>query len=204
MNAVFSHRLSWARLVSNLCSPPVVLAVLAWFAAQYDAQSPDEAYFLAGLFIVGAVLIPFGILGWWVYRGTVSDLHMSLRHERYWPLALEAACTFVVWLLLHVVGGGRYPAVNLVTSYLLVETVMGLAVTYYWQISIHAGIMAGAVVIAGLLFGAGVGLALSPLILLVAAARLKLKKHTVGQVIAGIAIGVVAPPLLYLLIFPSP
>lgn len=201
MNAVLSHRLSWARLVSNLCSPPVVLSFLAWFAAQRDAQTPSEALFLAGLFIIGAVLIPFGILGWWVYRGTVSDIHMSLRHERYWPLALEAACTFVVWLLLHFVG--NYPAVNLVTSYLLVETVMGLAVTYYWQISIHAGIMAGAVVIAGLLSGAAVGLALSPLILLVVAARLRLKKHTVGQVIAGIAIGVITPPLLYLLIMPS-
>jgi hypothetical protein len=201
MNAVLSHRLSWARLVSNLCSPPVVLSFLAWFAAHRDAQTASEALFLAGLFIIGAVLIPFGILGWWVYRGTVSDIHMSLRHERYWPLALEAACTFVVWLLLHFVGS--YPAVNLVTSYLLVETVMGLAVTYYWQISIHAGIMAGAVVIVGLLSGAAVGLALSPLILLVAAARLRLKKHTVGQVIAGIAIGVIAPPLLYLLIMPS-
>jgi hypothetical protein len=201
MNAVLSHRLSWARLVSNLCSPPVVLSFLAWFAARYDAQSTDEALFLAALFIVGAVLIPFGILGWWVYRGTVSDIHMSLRHERYWPLALEAACTFVVWILLHLVG--HYPAVYLVTSYLLVETLMGLAVTYYWQISIHAGIMAGAVVIAGLLFGAAVGFTLSPLILLVAAARLRLKKHTVGQVIAGIAIGVIAPPLLYMLIMPS-
>ncbi len=201
MNAVLSHHLSWARLVSNLCSPPVVLAVLAWFAAQHDAQTPSEAFSLAGLFIVGAVLIPFAILGWWVYRGTVSDIHMSQRSERYWPLALEAACTFAVWILLRFVG--TYPAINLVTSYLLVETVMGLAVTYYWQISIHAGIMAGAVVIAGLLFGAAVGLALSPLILLVAAARLRLKRHTVGQVIAGIAIGVIAPPLLYLLIFPS-
>ena len=198
MNAVLSHRLSWARLVSNLCSPPVVLTFLAWFAAQRDAQTPSETFFLAALFIIGAVLIPFSILGWWVYRGMVSDIHMAERSQRYWPLALEAACTFGVWLALRFVG--KYPAINLVTAYLLVETLIGLAVTYYWQISIHAGIMAGAVLIAGLLFGAGVALALSPLILLVAAARLRLKRHTVGQVIAGIAIGVIAPPLLYLLI----
>jgi membrane-associated phospholipid phosphatase len=84
----------------------------------------------------------------------------------------------------------------------MVETFIALVVTYYWQISVHSGIMAGAVVIAGLLFGAQVALILSPLILLVAAARLRLKRHTPWQVVAGIAVGMTAPPLLYALIAP--
>jgi len=200
MNAALSNRLSWARLVSDVCSPPVVLPILAWFAAQRDADTPQQVMFLAGLFIVGAVLIPFAILGWWVYRGAISDIHMPERSERFWPLALELGCTFLVWLALRFVRAA--PGINLVTTFLMVETFIALGVTYYWQISVHAGIMAGAVVIAGILFGAQVALILSPLILLVAAARLHLKRHTPWQIVAGVAVGTLAPPLLYLMITP--
>ena len=62
-------------------------------------------------------------------------------------------------------------------------------------------VITGAVVIAGLLFGAQTALILSPLVLLVAAARLHLKRHTVGQVAAGIAVGV-SVPLIYWCIVP--
>jgi hypothetical protein len=198
MNVALSNRLSWARLVSDVCSPPVVLAVLAWFAAQRDAQTASEGFFLASLFIIGAVGIPFAVLGWWVYRGAISDIHMSQRSERFWPLAVEVVCTFFVWLALRFIR--PVPGIDLVTTFLMIETLIALAVTYYWQISVHSGIMAGAVVIAGLLFGAHVALILSPLILLVAAARLRLKRHTPWQVVGGIAVGMIAPPLLYALI----
>jgi hypothetical protein len=190
-------QLSWARVVSDLCSPPVVLAVLAWFAAQVDGQTPGQILFLAGLFIIGAVLIPFIILTWWVHRGIISDIHMPERSERFWPLAVELGCTFLVWLVLRWLGD--FPGMNLVTSFLLFETLLGLIVTLYWQISVHTGILTGAVIIAGLLFGAGTALLISPLILLVAAARLHLKRHTVGQVIAGFAVGVLIPLILHAL-----
>jgi membrane-associated phospholipid phosphatase len=167
MNAVCLNESSWASVVSDLCSPPVVLTILAWFGAQHDSETVGQTFFL----------------GWWVRQGKTSNIHMPERRERFWPLALELGCTFAVWIILTLLG--RYPGINLVASFLLVETFIGLAVTYYWQISVHAGIMA---------------LVLTPFILLVAAARLRLKRHTVSQVIAGITVGVIAPPLLYSLI----
>jgi hypothetical protein len=177
----------------------MVLIVLAWFAAQYDLGTGSKAWLLAGLFIVGAVIIPFAILGWWVHRGLITDMHMPERRERYWPLLLELSCTFLVWIILQLIG--NFPGVNLVTVFLLFETLIGLVVTVYWQISVHSGIITGAVVIAGLLFGVQTALILSPLVLLVAAARLHLKRHTVGQVAAGIAVGV-SVPLIYWWIVP--
>jgi hypothetical protein len=200
MNVLSVNRLSWARLTSDLCSPPVVLTVLAWFAAQYDVGTNSRAWLLAGIFIIGAVIIPFAVLGWWVHRGLITDMHMRVRRQRYWPLLLELTCTGLVWIILQVVG--PFPGMNLVTVFLLVETLIGLCVTVYWQISVHSGIITGAVMIAGLLFGAQTALILSPLILLVAAARLNLKRHTPGQVIAGIAVGV-SVPLVYWLVAPG-
>jgi hypothetical protein len=199
MNTLSLNRLSWARLTSDLCSPPMVLIFLACFAAVYDSRTHADAWLMAGLFIIGAVGIPFGILGWWVHRGFISDMHMPQRRERFWPLLLELTSTFAVWIILQFVGS--YPGIELVTVFLLVETLIGLLVTMYWQISVHAGIMTGAVIIIGLLFGAKIGLLLSPLILLVAAARLHLKRHTVLQVAAGIAVGI-SVPLVYWFIIP--
>jgi hypothetical protein len=199
MNALSVNRLSWARLTSDLCSPPMVLIVLAWFAAQYDLGTAGKAWPLAALFIVGAVIIPFATLGWWVHRGWITDMHMPERRERYWPLFLELSCTFLVWIILQLIG--NFPGINLVTVFLLFETLIGLVVTVYWQISVHSGIITGAVVIAGLLFGAPTALILSPLVLLVAAARLHLKRHTIGQVAAGIAVGI-SVPLIYWWIVP--
>ena len=199
MNVLSMTHLSWARLASDLCSPPVVLPVLAWFAAQYDVGTNGDAWLLAGLFIVGAVIIPFATLGWWVHRGLITDIHMPERRERYWPLLLELGCTFLVWIILQRIG--NFPGINLVTVFLLFETLIGLCVTMYWQISVHSGIITGAVVIAGILFGVQTALLLSPLVLLVAAARLHLKRHTVGQVAAGIAVGI-SVPLLYWQIVP--
>lgn len=194
MNALSVNRLSWARLTSDLCSPPVVLVFLACFAGVYDSRTHANAWLMAGLFILGAVVIPFAILGWWVHRGFISDMHMPKRSERFWPLLLELLSTFAVWVILQLVG--TYTGIELVTVFLLVETFIGLCVTMYWQISVHAGIMTGAVVIVGLLFGTTVGLLLSPLIVLVAAARLHLKRHTVLQVAAGITVGITVP-LIY-------
>ncbi|MEO8610633.1 MAG: hypothetical protein ABI690_22235 [Chloroflexota bacterium] len=175
----------------------MVLVVLAWFAAQYDLGTGGKAWPLAGLFIVGAVIIPFAILGWWVHRGFITDMHMPERRERFWPLLLELGCTFLVWIVLQLIGS--FPGINLVTVFLFFETLIGLCVTVYWQISVHSGIITGAVVIAGILFGAQTALILSPLVLLVAAARLHLKRHTVGQIAAGIAVGI-SVPLVYWLI----
>jgi membrane-associated phospholipid phosphatase len=63
-----------------------------------------------------------------------------------------------------------------------------LLVTLVWKISIHVAVVAGAVVILVLVFGRA-ALGLVPLVALVAWARVALKDHTPGQVVAGAALG---------------
>jgi len=58
-----------------------------------------------------------------------------------------------------------------------------------WQISLHSMTITGAVVVAGALYGPGTALLLSPLIPVVGAARIKLRRHTLAQVIAGGILG---------------
>ncbi len=188
---------SWARLVSNLCSPPMVLAVTGIFLARHDSTTSDEALFLAGLYVVTGVLLPFAGLAWWVYTGRISSVHMPERRERYAPLTLYLICSMLAWVAVRLTGD--YAGLRLLTGFMVAVTFAGLLVTFYWQISVHAGIMTGAVMIAGLIYGAEMAIILSPLIVLVSAARLHLKRHTPAQVAGGIALGAVLPLLLYTL-----
>ncbi len=143
MNVMSLKRLSWARAVSNLLSPPVVLTVTAGVIAAHDATSPGEAVLLAGIFILFSVGLPMAVLGWWVYRGVVSNIHMPERQERYWPLLLSFASSLVGWILMRLMGqdGGVYLLISFMTAINLVA----LGITLYWQISIHTGIIAAAI-----------------------------------------------------------
>jgi hypothetical protein len=75
-----------------------------------------------------------------------------------------------------------------------------LLITLMWQISMHAISISGATVATGAVFGATTGFLTLPLILLVAAARLKLRRHTPMQVLAGTAVGIVIPVLLLMVV----
>jgi membrane-associated phospholipid phosphatase len=187
MKALPLNRFYWARFVSDLLSPPVVLTLTACLVAGHEAESSAQAALLAGLFILFSVLLPVMILAWWVYRGKVTDMHMPERRERYWPLAVSITGSLLAWLAVRLVDGT--PGIYLLTSFMVVENLVALVITFYWQISVHSGIITAAVTILALVYGLSIGLAVSPLILLVAAARLKLKRHTVSQVVAGCAVG---------------
>ncbi|UCG24213.1 MAG: phosphatase PAP2 family protein, partial [Chloroflexota bacterium] len=63
----------------------------------------------------------------------------------------------------------------------------------FWKISIHATSIAAASVIVGLVYGPLAGLLLLPLVLVVCWVRLYLHRHTVAQVIAGLALGIATP-----------
>jgi membrane-associated phospholipid phosphatase len=63
-----------------------------------------------------------------------------------------------------------------------------LLVTLAWKISIHVAVVAGAVTILTLVFGAA-ALMLAPLVVLVGWARVALHDHTPAQTVAGAALG---------------
>ncbi len=66
-------------------------------------------------------------------------------------------------------------------------------ITLGWQISMHMMSITGAVVIVAIIFSVTTALLLVPVVPLVAAARLNLKRHTPAQIIAGTIIGALLP-----------
>jgi hypothetical protein len=185
----------WAKTVTDILSPAhFVIAlppVIGWHATYPALSGLAWGLFCAGL----AGGVPYAFVIHAVLRHKVSDIHIRTRQDRYIPIlvALGAMGLCVAILIL---GSAPRVLVALLAS-LLSTIVVGGVITTRWQISGHAAAAAGSVGICALCFGAWV-LLLSPVVVLICAARLVLRDHTFWQLAAGVALGGALSPAVML------
>lgn len=181
------RRLSWARLISNILSPPVIWGVLAFPIAFREAESREQAILWALTYTVLVCVMPAIYIARKVMRGEITDIHMRVRQQRVRPFLVSMLGTALAWSCLRLMGApALLPLFALVS---LAQLAVMLAITLFWQISLHSMSITSAVVATGVLYGPGAALILFPLIPVVGAARLKLRRHTLMQVIAGGVVG---------------
>lgn len=191
-------RASWARLISDVLSPPVIWAVLAFPIAFREAETREAAIVWGVTYALLVCALPVGYIAWMVSRGKITDIHMQVREQRIAPFIVSLVCTALAWSVLRVMGAPSL--LPLFALFSLIQLLIMLLVTLVWQISMHVMSIVCAVVTAGALFGPVPALAMSPLIPVVGAARLKLRRHTLSQVIAGGVLGGVLTVLMFLAI----
>jgi hypothetical protein len=181
-------------LVSHLLSPPVVWGVLVVLIAFRYARSEQQALTVAAAYGLFVCLLPGLYIFWMPRRGAISDIHLSTRRERPRVLLVSALGAGMAWGVLRWMDAPPgMPLVAVITLALL--AVIGL-VSLVWQISMHATSISAAVVATGAFFGIVPALMVLPLALLVAAARLHLKRHTPAEILAGTLVGALIPVLL--------
>jgi membrane-associated phospholipid phosphatase len=185
------NELPWARLISNIASPPVVWTALMFPIALRDAQTREQAVIWALTYGVLVCLLPMLYVVWMVRRGRISDIHMRFRRERLRPFIISVICAAAAWIALRLMNAP--PVVPLVAVFTLIQLTVIAVITLVWQISMHTMSIACAVVATGVLFGPLPALLVSPLVPLVGAARLKLERHTLSQVVAGALLGALLP-----------
>jgi membrane-associated phospholipid phosphatase len=106
------------------------------------------------------------------------------------PYLVSIVSSAVVLLAIYLLDGP--PLLSCLTILnIAVLIVLGL-VNAFWLISIHTASVSAAAVILGLVFGVWVGIAFLPFVALVCAARYYLRRHTVGQIVAGLLLGLAA------------
>ena len=183
----------WAKTVTDVLSPAhFVIAlppVIGW-----HATAPALSGLAWGLFcalLAGGV--PYGFVIHAVLRRGLSDIHIRTRQDRYIPI-LVALLAMGLCVLILILGSAPRVLVALLAA-LLSTIVVGGVITLRWQISGHAAAAAGSVGICALCFGPRV-LALSPVVVLICAARLTLRDHTLWQLAAGTALGGILSPLV--------
>lgn len=182
-----SGRIQAARLFSNVVSPPVIFAVLGL------AVSLRELPFWTGLgwAVVYGLLVSLAPIIFVLYllkTGRITELHMSNTGERHLPYLSALFFSAAAFALLSFADGPEL--MRCLTIFNMVELAFLASINIFWLISIHAtGIMASFVLV-GLIFGwpAAVIIVL-PFVVAVCAVRLYLKRHSVAQVVAGLALG---------------
>ncbi len=189
--------IKWARFVSNIVSPPVVWGIFAIFLAAREAAQltaidgqPSrvwQALLWALIYVLLVCVMPVMFIAMRVRQGKITDIHMPLRHERFAPFMATLAGAVITSILLYLMQATR--SMQLLSLATILQVALMSVITLYWQISVHMIGISGAVVLVGLWFGVLYGALLSPLIAIVAMARLVLKRHTLTQVLVGALVG---------------
>jgi len=191
LNASSYMNARWARVISNLLSPPMVWSILVFFIAFHFAENRLQGLMWALTYGILVCLMPILFIAWRVHGGKISDIHMKERQERIVPFAVSIVCAILAWQVLRMMNA---PSIlPLIAAITLVELAVMLVITFAWQISMHAMSISVALVATGIVFGAAPALFVSPLLPIVGAARLRLQRHTLAQVVAGAIVGALIP-----------
>jgi len=182
-----------ARIVSGILSP-LSIAIAAVAVAGY-AINDESALSWIALYIALSILPPTLYIMYLVRKGIVTDFHLNVRKERTKPFLIMTANTAVVFLVMLLLGAPKLILIVIATAVL--QLFFMLLITLRWKISGHCTAVAGLVVLALALFGENL-LPSTLLIPLVAWSRIRLKRHTPAQTVAGSFMGaVIVSTLLY-------
>ena len=198
-HAKFGHDL--ADFISKYVSPPTIVLLAT---VSFSLWSP------IGLGQLGpplSILLCFSLLAFcpflpvlYFYRKKVVDLYVSKKESRTPFFLIAIALYSVAAIIFFVTNTGIMFLLAL--SYTFV-TIILMLVNRFWKVSVHSAGVAGPVFALIFVFGV-MFLPLSLLIVLVSWSRIKLKKHTFMQTLAGslipIAVGLVVYPVLYQLV----
>jgi membrane-associated phospholipid phosphatase len=183
----------WARIVSGILSP-LSIAIAAVAVAGY-AINDESALSWIALYIALSILPPTLYIMYLVRKGIVTDFHLNVRKERTKPFLIMTANTAVVFLVMLLLGAPKLILIVIATA--ILQLFFMLLITLRWKISGHCTAVAGLVVLALALFGENL-LPSTLLIPLVAWSRIRLKRHTLAQTVAGSFMGaVIVSTLLY-------
>ena len=188
----------WAQWLSDVMSPilvPTYAAVLAFWVTPLRAVSESNRVIAAVLIFVITGMIPLVAIALLIKMGYVSDRAVSNRRQRALPMTIAAVCYVGAGLFLGSLGAPMWFRMFFYGAG--VATLLDLIITFWWKISAHTTSMGGLV---GMMFWFAItGMAdvdvmimISIGILLAGAmctARLLLKRHTLGQTLAGFALG---------------
>ncbi|MEW2384100.1 phosphatase PAP2 family protein [Micromonospora sp. NPDC047707] len=181
-------------MVTEVTAPAILVSVLTVTVAWHSARGGLDGLawgLLATVFVSG---IPFAYIVGGVRRGRLTDHHVGVREQRRVPLLFGLGSVAAGLALLAVLGAPR-PVLGLAAAG-LVGLVVAAAVSHWWKMSIHSAVAAGTVVVLVLTFGARL-LVAAPLLALVGWSRVRLRDHTVPQVVAGGAFGALVAGLVY-------
>lgn len=170
-----------AEIISKIIGPFLWMPILLILLIFKTGLSLDQIKILLPLLIFLLVVIPFTYLFIALRLDWVSKWDLPKKEERRPILILLFVCAVTALLFIKNFGNGLI--LDLYILLMIIGFITSL-VTFFWKISIHMVLDTTGVLLINFLFG-WVFWPLFLLIPVVAWARLKLKRHTPAQLLAG-------------------
>ncbi len=177
------------RLFSNFVSPPVIFAVMG-LALSLKILPLERALPWAAVYGFVVSLLPIIFVLWLLKTGRINELHMSDTSERHLPYLIAVVCGLFIYGLVTLFDGP--PLLKCLAIFNIVTLAVLGVINVRWLISFHATAIAAAWAIIGLVFGWEASLLVLPFVIGVVVVRLYLKRHTLSQVVAGLALGILS------------
>lgn len=184
--AVMVGWVRFARIFSNVISPPVIFALMG-LALAWKELSFWPGFIWAAVYGFWVSLMPILVVVYLLRTKRISDLHMSHVKERRIPYASSVLGSIIAYLIIQF--GGGPPLLFCLSIFSIVSLATLGIITEFWLISIHATSIAAASLVGTLVFGLGALFIMLPWVVLVSWMRLYLRRHTISQVVAGLSLG---------------
>lgn len=170
--------------ISQIGSPPAMgVLTLALIAVIW---AHPRVWIWGGLYLALGVALPLLYIVAQVRLGNITDVDIHLREQRSKPFIVMMVGLTLTWIAMRV---GQAPLIMLtLVSVSLLQMLPIFLITYRWKISVHAATAAAVSVMWMHILGRGA----FPLLLVtpaVAWSRIKLRRHTPAQTLAGILLG---------------
>ncbi|MEU4126710.1 hypothetical protein [Streptomyces virginiae] len=176
-----------ARLVTDGLDPKTWIIADTLLIGWHTGRLTGIGWGLLGCLFAAA--IPLAFIKYGINRGRWADRHVGQRPQRILVMAFAGASVATGTLLLWLLGAPR-TMIALIAA-MLVTLAALLAVTPAWKISVHAGVSSGSVAMLAMTYGPGL-LLVHPVVALVGWSRVRLRDHTLAQVLAGTTLGAAA------------
>jgi membrane-associated phospholipid phosphatase len=181
-------------VLTEVFAPAVLAAVLPLIVGLHAASSPVRGLawgLLASLF---CAVLPYAMILRGVRQGRLSDRHIGERSQRTRPLLLGLGSVLIGLALLLATHAPRELVALVVASF--AGGAVATAVNHFWKSSIHAGVAAASAVVLVLIYGPAL-LVTAVVVAAVGWSRVRLRDHTVAQVIVGALIGAVIAGVVF-------
>ena len=153
-----------------------------------------EAINWALLCLLFGTVVPYLYIYFLYKKKKINDMHMPEKENRIKPMVVACISYIICFIILYVLEGPKI--LKSIFAVIIVSTVILTIITYFWKICLHASGITFMVITFYILFGKWI-LLMIPLIPLIGWARVRIKKHTVSQVILGAGITAITTFLIY-------
>lgn len=153
-----------------------------------------EAINWAFLCLLFGTVIPYLYICFLYKKKEINDMHISEKENRIKPLVVACISYIICFIILYVLDGPLFLKPIFAAS--IVSTVILAIITYFWKISLHTSWITFMVITFNILFGRWM-LLMIPLIPVIGWARVRIKEHTMNQVILGVGISTVTTFFIY-------